>query len=176
MPHHITILIFLFLYSLRTASQETKLPINVFYGHLQTCHYTGTTEEDFVIEVFADFTIKLARYKSSHIDRYNSVQREIFIGTYKITSDTIEVTYGSQRIDFKNRPQKNQTTVADRAKLVVRWPSSVFVLQSNSIVTIDNLFPRLSKSHLSVSSQLELEFNNWDKIKFGKKIFGVPGS
>ena len=170
MRNHLIILFLYLLSACYAAAQTMKTPIQVFYGHFQSCHIVGTTEEDIVMELFDDSTLKISTYRTNYIDQHSSVLRETFIGKYKSNNNTIEVKYIAQSVDCKSKPENRQTIFGIRPylgipNLAARWPSSVFHLQSNSVLSKDNSFPELKETTAAISSQLESKFDSWDRSK-----------
>lgn len=150
---------------------QAQTPSSVFHSHVQTCHYIGTTEQDFVIELFNDSTIKISLYTSRFVDQYNSVLRYTFLGKYLLANDTIKVTFLTKNSECKYKQKKSNTF-----NLTFEYPTSIFILNSTTISSNGGIFPTLKKSTSLISNQLDLEFKTWGKLKFGKKIFGITKS
>jgi hypothetical protein len=85
---------------------QNSLSTKVFYKHTQTCHFVGTTEEDFVTEFFNDSTVKITEYSSNYRDEYNSILRVSYSGTYKIKGDTLTIKYLKHNSEAKSRIKK----------------------------------------------------------------------
>ena len=145
---------------------QTNLPTKVCYTHVQSCDYVGTTEEDFIIEFLNDSEIKITRYLNDYKDQYNSVLRLTYNGTYIINNDTIKVKYLAHNTESKNKKKSlNAISFGNPNELPVPYPSSVFIMKDNFIVSADNLFPTLKYSFFSANmvTQLDNKFNDWDK-------------
>lgn len=165
-----SLLILLLLYFNKLFAQA-QIASSVFHSHIQTCHYVGTTEQDFVIELFDDSTIKISIYTTRFVDQYNSVLRYTYLGKYYLAEDTIKVTFLTKNSEYKDKQKKSKTFNA-----ILEYPTSTFILNSNTILSSDRIFPTLKKTTSLISNQLDLEFKTWDNFKLSKRIFGISQS
>ncbi len=127
---------------------QNKLPSTVFHKHIQTCHYIGTTEDDYVIKLYSDSTIEIARFTSSYWVLYKSVIEIIYSGKYLKNGDSVLVTYSgqSQNIRHKNPPATKISK--ESPDLFVKYPPPVFLLSEKSIRPATGIFPILEKSSI----------------------------
>ena len=164
---------FLFL-SHEYSHAQSNIPTKAFHKHIQTCNFIGTTEEDFVIVLYGDTTIKITKYTSSYRDQYSTVARQVYSGTFLSNGDTIRVAFKSNNSDAKSRIKKTSSaTYTNRSVIPVQYPSTKYVIKENEILSVDYLFPRLSIVTISNIILLDSEFNNWDKGGYGRRVFGL---
>ena len=153
----------------------------VFHKHFQTCHFIGTTEEDFVIVINEDSTINITRYNSNYRDQYNTVTRQTYDGTYSKFGDTIKVKFTDHSSTTKNKIIETNTNHFTKkvgtlltADKFFQYPPTTYITSADKIISVDGLFPTLNNSTTTNIKQLESKFTNWDKSSFYKKeIFGV---
>jgi hypothetical protein len=169
------IIIFAGLHSTGQISLATK----VFHKHLQTCHVVGTTEEDFVVELFSDSTIKISIYQSDYRDRYTSILRDNYFGKYILCGDTMKIKYLSINSEVKSKIKKQTTNslYIKPVKSLVFYPTTIFLFGDNFIQATDQLLPRLSLSTFILANQLDYKFCNWDKRPSNIiEVFGVTNN
>jgi hypothetical protein len=143
---------FLFL-SCTLVFAQKSLPTTVFHRHIQTCHYIGTVEEDYVIKMYGDSTIDIEKFISSYKDQYNSVIRVVYSGRYIKKNDSVFVNYSSQSKSINYKTLPTIKTLEEPPSLYTKYPSSTFVLSKNSILPATGTFPILEKTTiLKVSS------------------------
>jgi hypothetical protein len=180
MAKHFKILILLLLTKFSCIGQ-VSFSSKVFYKHFQTCHFVGTTEEDFIIVLNADLTINITRYNSNYRDQYNTVTRQTYVGTYSKFGDTIKVKFTEHTYTTKNKIKetnashftKKVDTLFNTDKFF-QYPSTTYITSADKIISVNGLFPTLNNSTLSNLMLLESKFINWDKSSFYKKeVFGV---
>lgn len=136
----------------------------IFHRHIQTCHYIGTVEEDYVINILTDSTIKIAKYQSSYRDQYNSLVKVEYTGKYYKQGDSIIIQYlnTSHNVNYKDLSAKK--TSIGSSKLSLKYPSSIFIISEYSITAATGSFPNLEKSSLEKIAALE-NFSTYISIK-----------
>jgi hypothetical protein len=160
---------------------QVNFSSKVFLKHFQTCNYIGTVEEDFIIVLNVDSTIDITRYNTNYRDQYNTVTRQIYIGTYSIFGDTIKVKFTDHNLTTKSKIKEINTIHFTKkvdtllnADKYIQYPSTTFITTADKIVSMDGLFPTLNSSTATTIMLLESKFINWDKSSIYKKeIFGV---
>ena len=155
-----------------TGMTQTALPSKVFHKHIQTCHYVGTTEEDYTVELWVDSTIRITRYSSNFRDQYNSTLRLTYEGKWSLSGDTLTVTYTNSNSKRNNKGQSPK--IISQAKITsldLPYPPTSFVLQNNSISPSNGAFPTLEPSTLAMVLILESKFANLTKPDAKKKTF-----
>jgi hypothetical protein len=168
------LLILFFFLSIGVSSHEqVNDEVTTFHKHTQTCHYIGTTEKDYVIELFPDSLIKISEYTSSYRDQYNSVIRTIYSGIYRIYHDTVRIKYLTHNTEVKNKslsalPASYTKPLND----FVLYPSSIFILKDSQIIPTDYLFETLPVSKHAIANQLKYKFQSWSYTK-RNEVFGV---
>jgi hypothetical protein len=165
----------IFLLTQLCSNGQVSLPIKAFQKHLQTCHFVGTTEEDFIIVLYSDSTITATKYTSSYRDQYNSVLRQVYTGTYKSANNIIKVIFTAHNSETKSKTKKiSSANYANWTDTIVQYPSSTYVINENGISPDNSFFPILSSCTVANIIQLDSTFNNWDKnIVYKKEVFGL---
>ncbi len=147
--------------------------IKTFHKHTQSCHFVGTTEKDYVIELFPDSLVKISEYTSSYRDQYKSVIRTVYSGIYAINHDTVRIKYLTHNTEIKNKSLTiTRASYAKPLNDFVLYPSSTFILKDSQIAPIDFLFEKLPLAKHDIANQLSDRFQNWEYDK-KKEIFGV---
>ena len=180
MVKHFKILTLLLLTKFSSFGQVSVLG-KVFHKHFQTCHFIGTTEEDFVIVINVDSTIKITSYNSNYRDQYNTVTRQTYVGTYSKFGDTIKVKFTYHSSMTKNKIRETNTNhMVKKADTLLnpdrffQYPPTTYITSADKIISVDGLFPILNNSTTTVIMLLESKFTNWDKsLYYKKEIFGV---
>jgi len=159
------ILFTLLLVGLRSFEQLSS-PVKTFHAHTNICHYVGSIEEDFIIELFNDSTIKISRYRTSYVDAYNSVLRLTYSGTYTIDNDTLRIKYLAHcsEVKYKVLPAVLSPNSKESVKFVL-LPSSTFIVKNDLAEATDNLFPVLLTSTHRIVDLLDYTFDYWDRPK-----------
>ena len=180
MAKHFKILT-LFLLTKASLFGQVSYSSKVFHKHFQTCHFVGTTEEDYTIVLNSDSTINITSYSSNYHDQYNSVIKQEYLGTYSKLGDTIRVKFTYHSSTTKNKITRTNAshftkqvdTLLNSDKLF-QYPSTTYITSADKIISVDGLFPTLNNSTASNAMLLESKFINWDKGSLYKKeIFGV---
>ena len=159
---------------------QILLPIKTFHKHIQTCHYVGTTEEDFFIVLYSDSTIQATKYTTAYYDQYGTILKLVYSGRYEHLGDTIKAIFSSHNSEIKSRTKKpsnyaNWINYANRINILAQYPTSTYVLIENKIVSDNDFFPPLSRCAVVDSIQLDSKFRAWDKdLVHKREIFGVP--
>jgi hypothetical protein len=177
MTMRITILI-LILLTRQSAFGQNVVPVKVFHKHVQTCHYVGTTEEDFVIALYRDSTIKVTKYISNYSDGYRSVLKQEFEGKFVALADTILVEFSKKSATIKKNPGKYGSAIYATHdnkfyQTPYQYPPNKYVLKQNEIISLDNLLPGLDSTTIVNIVLLDTQFNSWDKTPDLVKVFGV---
>jgi hypothetical protein len=153
----------------------------VFHKHLQTCHFVGTTEEDYIIVLNGDSTINVTKYTSDYHDQYNTVVKQSYFGTYSRFGDTIKVIFTGHSSISRSKikptntfyPAKKEHTLYNTDRIFI-YPPTTYITSDDKIISIDSLFPVLPNSTKTNIILLESEFMNWDKNSIYKsEVFGL---
>jgi hypothetical protein len=172
MKAHLLILFFILLIGV-CSNEQVNDPVKTFYTHTSTCHFIGTTEEHYVIELFPDSLVKISKYATSYMDEYNSIMRTTFLGVYTINHDTVRIKYLSHNTEVKNKKvPKLPVAYTKPLNDFVLYPSSIFLLKNNKTLAGDYLYEEVPASSHSVAAQLNTKFQNWG-FKNYREIFGI---
>lgn len=151
---------------------QISFPTKGFHRHIQTCHYVGTTEEDFTIVLYNDSVIKVSKYASNYIDQYSSVTRQVYIGRYVINGDTLVAKFSDHNSDMKSNNKKIGLKPSIKN---FQFPPTTYIINKKSVAPLENLFPVVFSMTVSDIISIETKFENWDKnIANNREIFGLP--
>jgi hypothetical protein len=198
MVKHFKIFTLLLLTKFSLLGQVTFIK-KAFHKHFQTCHFVGTTEEDYIIVLDRDSTIQLIKYSSNYRDQYNTVVRQTYVGTYSKFGDTIRVKFTDHSSTTKNKIippniiysankfdtlfnvgrvfQYPPNTIYSAKKVdtlfksgrILQYPPATYIVSADKIISADSLFPTLPNSTRTNIMLLESKFMNWDKNSIYKK-------
>ena len=160
---------------------QVSFTSKVFHKHIQTCHFVGTTEEDFIIVLNGDSTIKVIKYSSNYRDQYNTVVRQTYVGAYSKFGDTIRVKFTDHSSTIKNKIKQTNTIYSAKkvdtlfnADRIFQYPPTTYIASADKIISMDSLFPTLPNSTTTNITLLESKFMNWDKFSvYKKEVFGL---
>ncbi len=153
----------------------------VFHKHFQACHLVGTTEEDYIIVLDGDSSIKVIKYSSNYRDQYNTVVKQTHIGTYSKFGDTIRVKFTDHSSTTKSKIKQTNTIYASKKVYtsfnidrILQYPSATYIVSADKIISVDSIFPTLPNSTTTNIMLLESHFINWSKNSVYKgEIFGL---
>ena len=153
----------------------------VFHKHFQTCHFVGTTEEDYVIVLNEDSTINVIKYSSNYRDHYSTLVIQTYAGTYSKFGDTIRVEFTDHSSTTKSKIKQTKTNYAStkvdslfNADRNFQYPPTTYIASADKIISVDNLFPALPNSTTTKIMLLESKFMNWDKNSvYKEEVFGL---
>ena len=153
------ILLFTNFYSIGQFRVVTK----TFQKHFSICHFNYTAYEDYLLELFSDFTIEISIYNYSS-DKHGSINLVRYSGTYSVKGDNLEVAYGNIAGEMKFGTPIGKTFLKPPIPgKITLYPSPFFILRDSSIVSANNFFPPLHASNVAEANQLKHTFYMWDK-------------
>jgi len=152
MKNTIVILSIILLFSFKSEEKSCKL----FHNHQQLCHLVGTSETDFVIQLFNDSTIKYIIYRTSYLDGYNEISKETHTGKYFQIKDTINTKYFSSSFVSKFR---DNTSIDYYTDTILPQPSTTqFLISKKELTPLNGIktpFDKISKKKHYINQMLK---------------------
>lgn len=147
----------------------------VFYFHAQTCHLSGTTEYDYLLQLRPDSSFNYIIYSCSYKTGYRTVVKEQYQGRYSKNTDTIKAEFLLYNLSSKEKGNKSRLFQSGQNSPSTISRIQVFYLKTDSIITNSlSLTPILIKSNPVKLKWLETKFNNrQNKDLDDKEIFGL---
>jgi hypothetical protein len=144
---------------------QNKKPTIGFYRQTQVCHYSWATNYDYVINLYADSTIRLVTYAREYKGQRKSITRNEYFGNYSFQGDTINIQYLS-----KNEKRKLGVEKGASLQKLLSLGTKIYLPKQDSFT---NIISKTQKDTLFNIESYQALFYPPAKFIFNSKIL-VP--
>jgi len=167
------ILITVFLFSVaRMAIGQSASNTKTFHAHEQSCHFTGTTEYEYLIQLKADSSVTFIVYSTDFRSLPDKILvKEIYKGRYSSNGNTIKATFITYNSLTKKSGDKSKLASTKQGQPNKFNQVILFNLTEQNLDPLNSYIPKMTKTSPAIYDWLGNKFDLWQS----NKIVG-PGS